>query len=123
MGTKSFTGNAVSIAGTPFVPSFETFDISDLGIEITSGEVFVSVEWEPLPEHEGIFLAADESQSTPLAGGFAETEVEPWQPIQLHSNYSNDRAMIIRAVMPESDATPPHTLSLLTVGLCSALLM
>src|SRR5690625_5192397 len=97
MGTKSFTGNAVSIAGTPFVPSFETFDISDLGIEITSGEVFVSVEWEPLPEHEGIFLAADESQSTPLAGGFAETEVEPWQPSgAVQRGY---RAMFIRAVM------------------------
>jgi len=123
MGTKSFTGNAVSIAGTPFAPSFEAFDISDLGVEITSGEVFVSVEWEPLPEHEGIFLAADESQSTPLAEGFAETEDEPWQPIQLHSNYSNYRAMFIRAVMPESQPTARPAVSVPTLGFWSVLLM
>lgn len=121
MGTKSFTGNAVSISGTPFVPAFEAFDISDLGIEITSGEVFISVEWEPLPEHEGIYLAADESQSTPLAGGYLEAENEPWQPIgNLHSAY---RAMFIRAVMPESQPTARPAVSVPTLGFWSVLLM
>jgi|SRR5690625_1827326 len=121
MGTKSFTGNAVRISGIPFVPAFEAFDISDLGIEITSGEVFVSVEWEPLPEHEGIYLAADESQSTPLAGGYMETENEPWQPSgAVQSGY---RAMFIRAVMPESQPTARPAVSVPTLGFWSVLLM
>src|SRR5699024_319016 len=123
MGTKSFTGNAVSIAEKPFVPSFYAFDISVHGVDITSGGVYVSAECELLPEHEGIFLAADESQSAPLAGGFAETEDEPWQPIQLHSNYSNYRAMFIRAVMPESQPAARPAVSVPTLGFWSVPLM
>src|SRR5690625_3293449 len=41
MCTNAFTGNAVSIAGTPFAPSFAVFVISDLGVEIARREVFV----------------------------------------------------------------------------------
>src|SRR5690625_1890064 len=121
MGTKSFTGDTGNIAGTTFAPSFEAFDNSALGVEITSGEVFVSVEWEPLPEHEGIYLAADESQSTPLAGGYMETENEPWQPSgAVQSGY---RAMFIRAVMPESQPTARPAVSVPTLGFWSVLLM
>lgn len=122
LGAKDFTGNAVSIPGVPFQPAFEAFDISSLGIEITSGRVFISVEWEATAEHQDIYLAADQSSSTPLAGGYMESENEPWAPIeQSHTEY---RALFIRAVMPESQpaATPP-AVPVPMLGLWSVLLM
>ena len=99
LGSKAFVGHPASIAGLPFTPTFETFDISDLALNITSGSVYISANWDATAGTSGVFIGVDESTSTPMAGGYNYSGTGPWGALG-GTNQPNYRALMIRAVMP-----------------------
>ena len=98
LGSKALVGHPASIGGLPFTPTFETFDISDLALNITSGDVYISIEWDAAVEPAGVYFGVDESTGTALNGGYMHANSDPWAPI-VDSN-AEYRAMLVRAVMP-----------------------
>ena len=106
LGRLSAVGHPMSISGPlPATPTFEQFDVSAMGINITAGSVYISAEWNAAVEPGGVYLAADESPTTPLNGGHLRANDDPWTPIDdSHGNY---RAMFIRAVMPSAGPGAP----------------
>lgn len=96
LGRQSVTGDVIAIGGVPFTPTFQAFDISGMGLNIASGNVFIGAEWAPSVEGGGIFIGADESLSTPINGGYSWSNDGPWGPTQ--DGQPNYRALTIRAV-------------------------
>ncbi len=98
LGSKAVVVHPAAIGGLPFTPSFEAFSVSDLAIYIASGSVYISVEWDAAAEPGGVYLGADETLTTPLAGGYMRANADPWAPTQTFN--PDYRALMIRAVMP-----------------------
>ena len=97
LGSKSFVATPAAIAGLPFTPTFQSFDISDLALSIPSGNVYISANWDA-NVGVGVFLASDETPATPLADGYGYDSTAVWTP--LLTDRPNYRALMIRAVMP-----------------------
>lgn len=108
LGTKSVTGHPVQLSGVPYTATFESFDISDLNINVTSGDVFIGVKWAPNTT-TGVFVGADESTSTPIEGGYSWANAGPWQTTQ--TGQAAYRALMIRAVEAAAGTTPVVTKS------------
>lgn len=105
LGSKAVVVHPQSVAGVPVTPTFEEFDVSDLLLTIADGSVYIALEWDAEVEPAGIFVAADESAATPLAGGYMRANADPWEPTQ-NSN-PDYRALFIRAVMPVAGPGAP----------------
>lgn len=69
LASKPVVGLVSNISGVPFVPVFQSFDISDLVLNIAAGDVYIGARWNPEAE-QFAFIGADESDATPLAGGY-----------------------------------------------------
>jgi len=96
LGTQSVTGTVAAITGIPFTPTFESFDISGMALNIASGDVYIGATWVPSTVGAGLFVSADESTATPIEGGYAWANAGPWQTTQtVQPGY---RALMIRAV-------------------------
>lgn len=100
LGSKSFTTNTAAVGGLPAVPSLVAFDISDLNLHIANGRVFISIEWDVAASGPGFFVAVDESLTTPITGGHASSDGDPWAPIQSFGGFDDYRTLFIRAGMP-----------------------
>lgn len=104
---KDLTVTPTPIAGIPFTPTFQNFDISDLGIVINDGSVYLSVEWDASTAPEGVFLANDETPATPYANGYFGTDGGPWTAFADDEVFEDNRALMIRATMPPTGPTTP----------------
>ncbi|MEJ5207339.1 GEVED domain-containing protein [Denitratimonas sp. CY0512] len=104
---KDLTVTPTPIAGIPFTPTFQNFDISDLGIVINDGSVYLSIEWDASTAPAGVFLANDESPATPYANGYFGTDGGPWTAFADDEDFEDNRALMIRATMPPTGPTTP----------------
>lgn len=79
-------------------PLWTAVDLSSLGIEVSSGSLFVGVRMEP--QSPNSFIAADEGEDRPvgIAGGYWWTnEDEGWGPIE--DEFGNYRALMVRPAL------------------------
>jgi len=105
LGRQTFVGHPTSISGVPVTPVYEAFDISGMGINLVSGSVYIATEWNAAVEPGGVFIAADQSTTTPLNGGYMRANADPWAPIvDTRPDY---RALFIRATMPPAGPGAP----------------
>lgn len=104
---KNLTVAPTPIAGLPFTPTFENFDISDLAVFIDSGSVYLSLEWNAATAPSGVYLSVDESPGTPYAGGFYGTNGGPWTPFEGDADFGETRALMVRATMPQAGPGAP----------------
>ena len=91
------------------MPIWNSYNISGLGINITSGSVYIGARWMP-PTPTNVYMSADESTSHPVgfAGGYFWDNVDnAWFTTQ--SFFPAYRANMIRAV--EGPAGPSPTAS------------
>ncbi len=80
-------------------------DISELGLVIPEGSVYIGARWSPMA-FPSRFLCSDETPATPLRAGFINFNLgDGWQ--QTQTVFPGYRAMRLRAVQ---DLTPPETL-------------
>lgn len=103
----SFLGtvpSSVSI-GSPTTAAFIGKDCTDLGLQFTSGGVYVGVQWDGVT-NEDLFACADETPATTLAQVYRSTDAgTSWQP--LADSFINNRAMMFRAEFtPETEPDP-----------------
>lgn len=107
LGRIRATANKIfAMSGTTdFEQAFQAFDISPMNLHITSGSVYIGVEWDPTrSEADLIFLAVDESGTTPSAGGWVHYGgSDIWAPI----GSPNYKAMFIRASEGTDDPVVP----------------
>ncbi len=92
----SLPATAVAPVVPPILaPMWNSYDISSLGIGVTSGNVYVGVRYAPSTPN--VFISADQTASTPLAGGYWwNNNAAAWAPIQ--NSYASYRALLVRAV-------------------------
>jgi hypothetical protein len=79
-------------------PVWTAIDLSSLGIEVTSGSVYVGVSFAP--EDPNYFIASDQSTDRPVgfAGGhWWNSNDQVWEPIQVA--YPDYRALMVRPVL------------------------
>ena len=105
LGRMTFVGHPMNITGVPATPTFEAFDISSMALNIGSGSVYIATEWNAAVEPAGVFIAADQSTTTPLNGGYQRANADPWAPIV--STRADYRALFIRATMPSAGPGAP----------------
>lgn len=74
-----------------------SFDISSMNLNITSGNVWIGVQWNPM-SFPSRFICADESAATPLHPGFVNfnNPTSLWEPTQ--TVFVDYRAKLIRAL-------------------------
>jgi|KBSMisStaDraftv2_1062788.scaffolds.fasta_scaffold08158_1 hypothetical protein len=98
----------------PFVgggqaPIWNSYDISSLGINVTSGSVYIGARW--VPPSNNVFLSADESGPVGFAGGYWWNNFDGvWS--QTQNAFPGYTANMIRAVQsgggtPTPTPTPP----------------
>jgi hypothetical protein len=98
-------------------PVWTAIDLSSLGVEVTSGSVYVGVRFAP--EDPNYFIASDQSTDRPVgyAGGHWWTNNDQvWEPIQ--DGYPDYRALMVRPVLlsePEG-CDAPEDVSWLSVN-------
>jgi serine protease AprX len=81
-----------------YPPLWNAIDLSSLGVEVTSGSVYVGVSFAP--EDPNYFIASDQSTDRPVgfAGGHWWTSNDQvWEPIQVA--YPDYRALMVRPVL------------------------
>lgn len=117
LGRMPATGHPVT-STTPMTASFETYDISSLGLEI-AGPVYIGLQWDPSSTGEGVFIAADESSATPSNNGYlwftTEDDAGSWETIGSLSASAEYRALMVRAVMPLSQPEDGAAVSIPTM--------
>lgn len=115
LGTVPFQATGIP-GGLPC--TFYSVDISSLGLNITSGSVFIGARWNPM-NFPSRFVCGDQSATTPLHPGFVNfNDGTGWQTTQ--TVFPEYRAKLIRAV----GGLPTPSLSLGTVtelDVCSAI--
>lgn len=109
LGSKAVTVHPASIAGLPATAVFEEFDLSDLGIAVTSGSPYIGIR---APGMTGWFVASDESTSTPLGEGMTHANDDPWESIPAVPGatgpaWPNYRSLMVRAAMPAAGPGAP----------------
>ncbi len=113
LGTVSAIGHPVPVSAVPVTPTFESFDISSMALNIGSGSVYLGVEWDVSFAVSNVFVAGDESPSTPSAGGwfwadnFEFPGTDQWTPTNYEFPFY--RSLMFRAV--ESIAQPSAPLA------------
>ncbi len=74
-------------------------DLSALNLTLESGRVFVGARWTP--SSPNVFIASDESASTPRVGGYWFYDSgNVWETVE--SAYPNYRALMIRLIAPQA---------------------
>ena len=113
LGTVSAVGHPVPVSSVPVTPTFESFDISSMALNIGSDSVYLGVEWDVNASVSNVFVAGDESPSTPPAGGwfwannFVFPGTDQWGPT--YNEFPGYRSLMFRAV--ESVAQPSAPLA------------
>lgn len=107
LGRMSFVVHPDPISGVPATPAFESFDLSSLNLQVADGSVYFSVEWDAATEPAGVFIATDESTSTPLQDGYSGANGDPWAAMGPGSDNPDYRALFIRPVMPPAGPGAP----------------
>lgn len=105
LATKPVVVPLTLISGLPFTPIFQPIDISDLALYITAGDVYIGADWHDRTD-EFAYLAADESSTTPLAGGqLWSDDTFLWHALGIDVNFEpNYRALMVRAVEAPANA-------------------
>ena len=98
---RSATTHLFAGGGQP--PIWNSYDISSLGINFTSGSVYIGTRY--VPPSNNVFTSADESGPVGFAGGYWWNNFDGvWSPIQ--NAFAGYTSMFIRAV--ESGGGHPH---------------
>ena len=106
LNTQSATTHVFSPGQTPI---WNSYDISGLGINITSGSVYIGARWVP-PTPTNVYISADESTGHPVgfAGGYFWDNIDnAWFTTQ--SFFPAYRSSMIRAVQAVAGPTPTPT--------------
>ena len=102
---QTATTHLFVIGGTPV---WNSYDISSLGINVTSGSVYIGTRY--VPPSNNVFTSADESSGHPVgfAGGYWWNNFDGvWS--QTQNAFGNYRSMFIRAVQVGGGGTPTPT--------------
>ena len=95
LGSVDATANNI---GGGLEQSYQAIDISSMGLNITSGSVYIGFEWNPVAldtTGDNLFIASSESSST-FADGYSWTATDGWGPtVDGRPSY---RALFIRAI-------------------------
>jgi subtilisin family serine protease len=95
LGSMSVDASGIPIFPAP-VPVWHSFDISSLDITFESGTVYVGVRWAPSAPN--VFIASDQSVTTPISGGYWWNDnANAWTPIP--NSFPNYRALFVRTVI------------------------
>jgi Kelch motif/Galactose oxidase, central domain len=87
-------------------PIWNSYDISSLAINVTSGSVYIGARW--VPPVNNVFLSADESGPVGFAGGYWWNNFDGvWSPTQ--NAFPGYTANMIRAVEAGGGGTPTPT--------------
>ncbi len=106
LGSVAVTAHPVALAGLPFTPTFETFDLSPLPLYIDSGSVYIGAYWDG--SAGAAFLGADETPATPQATGYVRYAAgDPWLTMDAANDYAEYRAMMIRPLEAAPTPEPP----------------
>jgi hypothetical protein len=88
-------------------PIWNSYDISSLGINVTSGSVYIGARWTP-PSPVNVYISSDEDPPIGFAGGYWFNDLDNvWAPIQ--NAFPNYHACMIRAVASGGGGTPTPT--------------
>ena len=100
---QSATTHLFAGGGQP--PIWNSYDISSLGINVTSGSVYIGTRY--VPPSNNVFTSADESGPVGFAGGYWWNNFDGvWSPIQ--NAFAGYTSMFIRAV-ESGGGTPTPT--------------
>ena len=100
---QSATTHLFAGGGQP--PIWNSYDISSLGINVTSGSVYIGTRY--VPPSNNVFTSADESGPVGFAGGYWWNNFDGvWSPIQ--NAFAGYLSMFIRAV-ESGGGTPTPT--------------
>ena len=97
LGRVNATANNITAA---LEQSFQAIDISEMGLEITEGSVYIGLEWDAT-SIAGLYIASDETSSA-NAGGYSYSSGE-WTPII--DGFEEYKSLFVRAI--EDQAGPP----------------
>lgn len=97
LGRVNATANNITSA---LAQSFQAIDISEMGLEITDGSVYIGLEWDAT-SIAGLYIASDETSSA-NAGGYSYSSGE-WTPII--DGFEEYKSLFVRAI--EDQAGPP----------------
>ena len=109
LGSLNAQPATTHIFSAGIMPIWNSYNISGLGLNITSGSVYIGARWMP-PTPTNVYMSADESTSHPVgfAGGYCWDNIDnAWATTQ--SFFPAYRANMIRAV--EGPAGPSPTAS------------
>jgi YVTN family beta-propeller protein len=88
------------------LPIWNSYDISSLGLNVTSGSVYIGAQWAPTGP-PNVYLS-DDINSLIFGGGYWWNNADQvWVPIQ--NSFSDYRSMLIRAVQAVPGPTPTPT--------------
>ena len=97
--THLFTGGGQA-------PIWNSYDISSMGLNVTSGSVYIGTRY--VPPSNNVFTSADESGSIGFAGGYWWNNFDGvWSPTQ--NAFGGYHSMFIRAVQVGGGGTPTPT--------------
>jgi cytoskeletal protein RodZ len=118
-------GSQAATAVTPVIsppippgyqPTWNSYDISAMGLQITAGSVYIGVRYTPLSP-SNVFIAADESAGNPVgfAGGYWwNNSANAWVTIQ--SAFASYRALMVRPVEALTGCYSPSDLPWVSVS-------
>ena len=108
LGRKSVVAIAEPLPGYPYTPVFHSYDISDLHINLASGNAYVAVEWSQASINFFVGLAADGSPSTPPTTAFYKDSTSAsWFPVYNGLGSIGDSALMIRVLPGVNGPAPP----------------
>ena len=89
------------------MPIWNSYNISGLGINVTSGSVYIGARWMP-PAPTNVYISADQTGTVGFAGGYWwNNNANAWAPIQ--TAFPAYHACMIRAVEGPAGPTPTGT--------------
>jgi len=92
LGRVAVTANHITAA---LAQSFQAVDISEMGLNIADGSVYIGVEWDATAV-SGLFVASDESGGT-FADGYAYSSAT-WAPITDTPDFADYKSLLVRAI-------------------------
>ncbi|QKK01396.1 MAG: S8 family serine peptidase [Pseudomonadota bacterium] len=112
------TATGIPGGGIPATVPWYSVDLSAEGLTLESGGLYFGVRYAPLDP--GVFLASDQSPTTPLQTGFFQTDGGAWGAIQ--DSFPDYRAMFVRPQLPlASGCASPETVPWLSVSPASGM--
>jgi subtilisin family serine protease len=110
----SMAATATGMPGGVGAPVWHSYDISSLGISVTSGDVYIGVSWAP--SSPNVFVSSDQSTTNPpgFAGGYWWNDnAGVWATIQ--SAFPDYRSLMVRAVQAQTGCNSPTDLPWVSV--------